>query len=987
MAEIGYKTRGKASPTGKPRVWFCAHPRDYDTYFVSVTEQILKKQNCAVYFDKEPAAPYQKEVLLSDLSSMNLFVMPVTTRLLLEENRALDVEFRYAVEHHIPVLPLMQERGLEELFNSKCGDLQFLDEHLQDTTGISFDTKLERFLSSVLVGDELAEKVRRAFDAYIFLSYRKKDRKYAQELMRLIHKNEFCRDIAIWYDEFLVPGEDFNDSIRKAMRESKLFALAVTPNLLEPGNYVMEVEYKQAQVEKMPILAAEVVDTDRAELAGCFRDIPEAVDAHDSGALSDALLQTLSGIAKRQNDSEPEHNFLIGLAYLSGIDVETDQHRALQMIRSAAEADLPEAMDKLARMYRTGEGVQRDPDKVVHWQGRLVARQEKDHASGEISAGEYVQALLTLADDYYAFRHIKRAIETYNTVISTVSAETAADMACIEAILTAYERAGSLYMEQGDLSRALKLFRQHKDYVKRLPEEKKKQLSSHLIASSLCMGQLYDAMGELFMAEEAYEEAARLASRVHQAENTMVSVRSLIGCYQKLTELFCSYGDMGEALGASELALELAEEAQRQEPGNATCREVMCCRLRRGEVFLELQREQEAKEEFLAAEALATELCQTGSYDDRRGLMLSRSALGRLYMAMGHGTKAKRLLGEVRMTAQELADEVGTSRALLDLAEVNFSFADMYQSVFLTDPQLARLLDPELADTEEVELDADTLIKCMDDSNRKAADHCAEALQAVQTAAKISLLPAVKQMLVQCHLRMGEVRWMDGDRDGARAHYQTAIDTQKALCKDASTPEHTYGLYKAYRKMDEFHEFEKRQQSGEVGTEPEKNEGEAGLRDKVKQVFRRPKPRPYLKKAYRLIRKLKWSCPLVPGYQQACQEVEEEMGMRNGLSFWPVVTVLAGILGMGASSYYYNYLGRPADLIYWLLALPGLLGIWGILRIFETKRFVRYWQKVNKKGRKAKTDYFSKVCNDLRFGCMYIVITTMTFVLLFSLLK
>ena len=69
-----------------------------------------------------------------------------------------------------------------------------------------------------LVSDEMAEKVRAAFDAYIFLSYRKKDRKYANELMRLIHKNDFCRDIAIWYDEYLVPGEDFNNAITEALK-------------------------------------------------------------------------------------------------------------------------------------------------------------------------------------------------------------------------------------------------------------------------------------------------------------------------------------------------------------------------------------------------------------------------------------------------------------------------------------------------------------------------------------------------------------------------------------------------------------------------------------------------------------------------------------------------------------------------------------------------------------------------------------------------
>ena len=200
--------------------------------------------------------------------------MPVTTNLLCTANDALDVDFKFAMEHHIPVLPLMQEPGLEELFNKKCGELQFLDKNKIDETAISYEEKLEKYLSSVLIGDELAEKIRAAFNAYVFLSYRKKDRKYAQELMRLIHKNDFCRDITIWYDEFLTPGENFNDSIKDALQKSGLFVLAVTPNLVNETNYIMTTEYPMAREEGKPILPAELVPTDREQLFEKYKDIP-----------------------------------------------------------------------------------------------------------------------------------------------------------------------------------------------------------------------------------------------------------------------------------------------------------------------------------------------------------------------------------------------------------------------------------------------------------------------------------------------------------------------------------------------------------------------------------------------------------------------------------------------------------------------------------------------------------------------------------------
>lgn len=52
--------------------------------------------------------------------------------------------------------------------------------------------------------------------------YRKKDRVHADALMRQIHSYEALRDIAIWYDEYLVPGENFEKNIRERLETSEL---------------------------------------------------------------------------------------------------------------------------------------------------------------------------------------------------------------------------------------------------------------------------------------------------------------------------------------------------------------------------------------------------------------------------------------------------------------------------------------------------------------------------------------------------------------------------------------------------------------------------------------------------------------------------------------------------------------------------------------------------------------------------------------------
>ncbi len=246
--ELSYLTKGKSTPQGKEKVYFACHPSDFDLYFSVITEDIFKSQNCAVYYNKNSNDAWTEEDMELEFSKMQLVVIPITSNFLFEPSRAKDVEFEYAKKKHIPILPIMMEEGLDGYFAEICGELQFLNRTDTDVTAIPFEEKMEKFLSSVLIGEELADKVRAAFDAYIFLSYRKKDRRYAKELMKLIHKNDFARDIAIWYDEYLTPGEDFNEAIFDAIKKSELFAMVVTPNLINEENYVKNVEYPEAVI-------------------------------------------------------------------------------------------------------------------------------------------------------------------------------------------------------------------------------------------------------------------------------------------------------------------------------------------------------------------------------------------------------------------------------------------------------------------------------------------------------------------------------------------------------------------------------------------------------------------------------------------------------------------------------------------------------------------------------------------------------------------
>ena len=370
MINLGYIVKNNENPKGKPRIWFCATALDYK-FLRGVADELFEETNSVIYYDKNVEnATLSDDVSL--LSEINLFVMPVTKSLLTTENRAILVEFKYAVENNIPVLPIVFDKGLDELYYEKCGNLQYLDKASKDDTAISFSEKLKKYLSKVILGDDTYEKVRSAFDAYIFLSYRKKDRIKAKELMSLIHRNDFCRDIAIWYDEFLTPGEDFNDSIAQALNKSELFVMAVTPNVVNEENYVMKVEYPEAVKAGKKIIPARLEDVNEIELKSKYEGIDDSFDARNAKLLSERLSNALKDVALLVNDNDPVHNYFIGLAYLYGIDVEINNEMALRLIEKSAEGNLETAIEKLSEMYYNGEGVKADVHKAIEYKIKSV---------------------------------------------------------------------------------------------------------------------------------------------------------------------------------------------------------------------------------------------------------------------------------------------------------------------------------------------------------------------------------------------------------------------------------------------------------------------------------------------------------------------------------------------------------------------------------------------------------------------------------------
>ncbi len=671
LDDIGSKDFAPHNPQGKEKVFFACHPADFKRCFYDIAADIFKTQDCAIYYNPDPEAMWSEEELDLDFAKMQLLVVPITSNFLFGKNRAKDIEFQYAISHHIPILPLMIEGGLDRAFNAVCGDLQFLCKADSDPTALPYEKKLETFLQSVLLGDELAQKVRDAFCAYVFLSYRKKDRKYAQELMRLIHKNDFARDIAIWYDEYLTPGENFNDAIADAMAKSELFALVVTPNLLNEENYVKNVEYPEAVKAKKKILPVIMKRIWPLGLKRKFTALPKPISSKNETALSQALTEALRDIALSENNSDPRHLFFIGLAYLGGIDVEVDKEKAVTLIQTAAEAGLLEAIRKLVSMYRKGEGVPRDYQQSILWQKKLVEKlKERFRNEPTLKNAEALfYELWYCGDFYYGVGNVSLAKAVYDEMcLFAEQINRQADFA--RNVSVCHNLLGNMEKAAGNFDVARSHYESALGLTEKLVEtsgEKEAKRDLAIVHNNL--GILAEDSGDPKAANTHYLKALTILLTLAGETDDSTTKRFAAVGYHNLGNVANTVGDTKTARAYYTEALKIQEELAKEAKGIEVRRDLAVSYDKLGDLARSAEDFATAATYYEKSLQIALELTnETETLVAKRQLSVCYDNLGGIAADVGEPNKAKAYYEKSLKIVSEIAKTSETIEAKRDLA-------------------------------------------------------------------------------------------------------------------------------------------------------------------------------------------------------------------------------------------------------------------------------------------------------------------------------
>ena len=810
-------------PEEKARIYLCAHPEDLPVWAEALKKDLFQvRRHCALLYPEEDDREWT-EARRGELRRMHLFLMPVTFRLLTTRNRAMDLEYPLANTYHIPVLPVLMEEEARELFLKRFGKRAFLDRTGKCDAVLSYERNLDRFLDDVFMDYTREEEVRNAFDARIYLSCGTRNENDARGLIRLIHVKEAWRNVGVVYDRYRDSETDRPEIMQQAIASCDLFVLAVTDAFLNGKAPGSEKEYEWANrigKKMLFVKTPSVKGNPKAE-----ERFPDAADSADVYGFQKKLEALLGAQKNRSELPRAKAEYLTGLAYLYGLETETDHREALKHLEAAAgEGDLS-ALQKLSVLYRTGLGVQPDETEALRYETKRVEELFSRAASGAVREEVFLSELLGLG------MHLAEAgEETAAERCEQYAWEALKDR---KADLVTAERYGRL----GDLSVVLGKRRDGRlSYAKQIrilsadrsPEALEVRLKGHL-----SLARLKEAAGEEAGARASFYAARKDAEAMLEATGSLWA-KHLVGQISKsLGDLFLQAERAEEAEHAYQKGFRMDYKAvlEKDSYDRLLSLSESCARLGRLALFLKkrtearvwYQKELELLERLLAESdavpmrrRLARGFLRMGELEDSDGNPEGAREYDRKGYELLEVVKEEFVNPESLREAALAAEEIGNR----EFSAEHFDEAEEWyrKALSLRREGLRKYGEPEeyravaRLDQKRGELEAET------GDNEEACRWQEQGLYALLEVCEYTKGTGDRRALSRAASRLAELLLEDKKKSDARRWVELELDTAKNLAERTQSTEDFRLLADAFHHSAILLRAEGREQEG---SEPE----------------------------------------------------------------------------------------------------------------------------------------------------------------------
>ena len=390
------------------RIGVFGQDADHET-MMCVAEEILECLDCKVYVPQSGHV-MGEERMESCIREFSWFVILVSSGLFDGQNSTF-LLLKELIRSHARILPIQIEdtAGLGGRFTEQFGKL-----HVLKRFQPAYSTALGWFISErvdhhriVGLSPEQQEIRQHQFRFRTFISYRKKDAQYLGRFLERIRRMPELRDMSVFYDNDLVPGEDYNERLEQEINGSDVVIFIITPNMLEAGNYVIRREYPQAVAGHKLLLPVIMADTDETALAECFPAFSAYVKFGEDVEFAERMTAFRTEHFGAVPGMSAEQKYFLGYAFEQGEGTERNLKLAETLYREAASEGYHSANAKLAFLHVDGLV----PDTFPGETERLLEKAMYAYAeklpgmdpSSETSYG-FGMAFARLSEELYALR-------------------------------------------------------------------------------------------------------------------------------------------------------------------------------------------------------------------------------------------------------------------------------------------------------------------------------------------------------------------------------------------------------------------------------------------------------------------------------------------------------------------------------------------------------------------------------------------------------
>ena len=198
------RAAGNRKSKWKNKVFVTSTPKTFTKRFDRVCEWIADDNTDIYYYDEEV---YDADIYSQLVSQMNAMIVIVSGDFLQADCRSKSLDIKIARKYDIPIIPIYFD-GSIQAFNEQIGNIELINTKEGD-----FLYKIRKHLNQCLANQTLFERIKQEFSGKIFLSYRKNDVELAKSVLNILYQDERFWDVSVWYDDYLTPGENYDDEI------------------------------------------------------------------------------------------------------------------------------------------------------------------------------------------------------------------------------------------------------------------------------------------------------------------------------------------------------------------------------------------------------------------------------------------------------------------------------------------------------------------------------------------------------------------------------------------------------------------------------------------------------------------------------------------------------------------------------------------------------------------------------------------------------